>query len=155
MKYLGNAIALLLLAAVVFWLVQFKQTQSYGSFRFRLQEITQIAKNFVAVKKNNITMDMNPPRKAPITFIQIESELTGWMPQVFEKFTQADWDYFWQLVYEPIAVKEGRFKVKRYRNRAEIESMLRYRYSALTYLNAATWNELWGVAKVSWPNASE
>jgi hypothetical protein len=155
MRYLGNLIAIIVVVLLVFGAIKFKQSAAYDSFRFQLNEISRFIQNFISVRKHNITMEIKPSRKTPLTFIQIESELAVWMPQVFEKFTEADWDYFWKLIYEPIKIKKGRFTVKGYRTREEVESILRYKYYDLSFLNDATWSELWGVAKVSWQNARE
>lgn len=148
--YFGNIIAIVVVAGLVWGAIQFKENPSYYNARSKLQSITSEIKNFINVRKHNISMEMNPPRKAPLSFLEREGKLELWAEEIFGPFSEEDWHFFWSLIYEQISVKEGKYTVKRYRTRQEVESILRDEFSALSYLKDPEWSELWGVAGVGW-----
>jgi len=152
MKYLGNVIALVLVVALIFGAIEFKKSNTYRNLRFRLDNFIRDAKHFTAVKKHNISMEVNPPKTRRVSFLKQQAELGEWMPDLFFEFSDSDWTYFWNLIYEPIKDKQGRFTVKRYRTRAEVETTLSEKYNSFSFLNSNTWDEFWGVAGVQWSN---
>jgi len=151
MKYLVNIIAIIVIALLIWGAIEFKKSNTYYSFQRGLSNFSQRVKNFINVKKHNIGMDISPPRKVPLTFIDKEAALQEYLPEVFQKFDAQEWKEFWALIYTPIEEKQGRFTVKRYRTREEVESVLKDRYpNPLAYFRENYWYELWSIADVSW-----
>src|SRR3989338_11230413 len=148
MKYIYNFIAIGVVALLIFGVIKFKESQSYGAFRWHLDNLLHKSKSFIAAKKYNIKEELKPARKRPITFIQIEAELLNWAPQALGELTEQDWAALWDLVYNPVKVEEGGFKVYRYRSRQEVQDILRDRHSSLNALRDADWSEFWSIAKV-------
>jgi len=150
MKYFYNLIAIGLVVLLVFGVIKFKESRSYGTFRWHLDNFLSKSRRFVEVEKYNIKEELKPARKRPITFIQIEAELLNWAPQALGSLTEQDWAALWDLVYNPVRVEEGGFKVYRYRGRDEVQSILVDRHSSLGNLKEADWAQFWSIAKVSW-----
>ncbi|MBU1113420.1 MAG: hypothetical protein KKH93_06060 [Candidatus Omnitrophica bacterium] len=150
MKYFYNLLAIGVVAFLIWGAIQFKESSSYTTFRWHLGNFFSKTKNFIEVRKHNIKEELKPARKRPLTFIQIEAELTNWAPNALAGFTDADWAYLWELVYTPLKVSEGGYKVYRYRSRQEVQSILRDKHYSLSVLRDNDWVEFWSIAKVSW-----
>ena len=156
MKYITNFIAIGVVALLVYGAIKFKQSDAYFAMRWHVASFFQKTKNFVEIKKQNIREEIKPSRKRPLTFIQIQGELENWMPEVFQnQFTDSDWEMMWNLIYVPDKVNDGGFEVYRYKTRGEVQSILRYEHTNLSYLKDNDWWELWSIAKVSWSDESE
>lgn len=151
MKYFINIIAIIVVVLLVLGAIQFKSSDTYYYLKSRVEYFFQRAKNYVEVKKHNIGMETAPKRKAPLTFIVQEETLRRYIPHVFGKFDQQEWNEFWGLIYEPIKEKQGFFKVKRYRSKSEIESYLKNHYpDPFTRFRESNWYDFWNIANISW-----
>lgn len=151
MKYITNLIALGVVGLLIFGVIKFKESDAYVATRWHVSRFFKKGKDFIEVKKHNIREEMKPARKRPISFMQIQGELENWMPDVFlEKFSDADWDEMWDLIYTPDKVDDAGYTVYRYKTREEVESILRYKHLDLSRLKDNDWWELWNIAKVTW-----
>ena len=151
MKYVINIAAIIVFIFLVLWAIQFKESSAYHSFRGGLENLRQYAKNFIKARKHNISMEVSPKRKRPLTFIEHEEALRIYLPNIFEKFDSRQWRKFWDLIYEPIKEKQGSFTVKGYRTKEEIETHLKHEYpDPLGYFRQNHWFDFWSVAGVSW-----
>ena len=149
MKYFGNIIAILVIVGLVYGIINFKDSPAYYNTQVIFMRLTSGMRGFINRRKHNIGMEMNPTRRPPLTFIEIESALGLWAPEIFGPLTDEDWKECWDLIYGQIDIKQGRFTVKGYRSRQEIQSYLRYKYRNFSYLREPDWSELWGIARVS------
>ncbi|UCC95421.1 MAG: hypothetical protein JSW40_01395 [Candidatus Omnitrophota bacterium] len=151
MKYIVNIVAILLVVILVFAVIEFKDSSSYYALQKNFQRLLQPIQQFFKVKKHNISMEVSPERQPPLTFIEQEANLREFVPDVFGKFDERDWQQFWSLIYLPTTEKQGLLAVKRYRTKEEIEDYLRDRYPRpLSYFRGSDWDELWRWAKISW-----
>ena len=151
MKYIINIIAIVVIALLVFGAIEFKKSNAYYGLQRNIGNLTQTVKNYINVKKHNISMETAPPRQTPLTFIDKEAALEQYLPEVFASFSEQEWRSFWALVYVPIKEKQGKLTVKRYRTQEEVQSILKKRYSnPFSYFDSNYWYEFWSIADVSW-----
>ncbi len=128
MKYLVNLIALVILGFIIYGVIQFKDSDSFYELRQSTRQFTSKASEFIASRKQRMNMEMNPERKRPLTFIEKQQELQVFVPDVFDAFSDKDWDDFWNYIYEPVEDTSGTFATKKQRPKEEIEAYMRYRY---------------------------
>lgn len=128
MKYIINLIAIILLAAIVFGVIKFKDSDLYYDWKYKTKGLTKEVSEFVKARKQSVAMEISPERKRPLTFIDREEQLRIFVPTVFEGFSQQEWDNFWDYIYEPITDTSGKYPLKRQRTQEEIMSVLRNKY---------------------------
>lgn len=151
LRYLVNILAIVLLAMIVYGVIEFKKKNDTYPFEAKVRGICREFSKFLNTEKTNINMSMAPQRRRPLTFIQREEALRQHTPDLFANFSELEWGKFWALIYEPIDEKQGKLTVRRYRTREEVESILREKYSqTLGYFKESQWQEVWAAAKVSW-----
>jgi hypothetical protein len=84
-------------------------------------------------------------RRRPITTIDLEENLKVNLAVPFREFSEEDWDWFWELMYEKYP-KEGVgwLKRKRQLDRQEIESILtNYYYQPFGSFREEQWGIFW------------
>lgn len=151
MKYLLNLVALGVLVLIVLGLMKFKDSDTYYSWQHRAADITESATDFIKVRKHNIAIETSSQRKRPLTFIEQESMLESYMPDVFGRFNPRQWANFWSLIYDPISVGTGPFAKKDYRTKEQVEEILRGRYpNAFNFFQETHWHDFWSIARVRW-----
>ena len=149
MQYLVNGIAVLIVALIVFWAIQFTNTPLHSDLMYSIRHAFSGVGKFLETKKANIELETSPTRVAPVTFIAKESRLRTFLPTVFGNFESDDWGQFWALIYTPVEEKGG-FGAKRYRTKEEIESYLRNRYNdPFSYFKDEHWQSFWKIIDVN------
>jgi hypothetical protein len=152
LRYLVNILAIILVALVIYFVIEFKNKNDTFPFKERITGIYNEFLKFINIEKANMNISTTTPsRKIPLTFIRREEALRQFNPDLFANFSEREWGKFWALIYEPIDEKQGRFNVKRFRTRQEVENILTKRYpTILEYFKESQWQEVWTAAKISW-----
>jgi len=151
MRYVTNIIAILVVVGIVIGVIQYRQRSSTYPFEDTFKQAYKNLGKTLRAKEKEVLVSIVPDRKEPLTFITKETALRELVPEVFANFSEEEWKYFWGIIYNPIAIKQGKKTVKTYRSRDEIESMLRDRYSqVLGYYDDTKWFALWKAAGVDW-----
>lgn len=163
MRYVGTIIFLALIALLVFGAIQFKDHPYYNLYRTKATNLIQYIKQWIGVKKHNISMTYDLPspkeewmtgdqeaiasRKPPMSLLVVKTKLENFFPEKFTKeLDQSDWNYIFDLIYEPVYDQQGDFKVKRYLTRGEIEQELTYQYRfPFSYFQKKHWDYFWSV----------
>jgi|TARA_B100000315_G_C14584071_1_gene591989 hypothetical protein len=146
MKYLVNVVALVLVVLIVIGIIKFKDSDSYYAWQKKTERATKGVSDFMAVRKNNMEMEMSPERQRPLTFIEKEEKLKMFVPTVFDSFTDKSWKDFWNFIYDPVQDDEGALAAKRYREKSEVESYLRYRYpKPFSNFREDHWHYFWEI----------
>jgi len=151
MSFINVIFSLLLLAAIVFGLVKFKESDSYYSIQDKVEDITEGAGNFVKSRAHNIYVDFSRDRQRPLTLVDKESKLQEFLPQVFGyapigEFDQEAWNDFWNLIYDPVTEKnENGFMAKRYLSKEEIEQELKASYQIFNHFQRMHWDFFWEI----------
>ncbi|MCF7874072.1 MAG: hypothetical protein K9L84_03365 [Candidatus Omnitrophica bacterium] len=163
MRYLGTIIFIAVIALLVFGAIAFKDSPFYQTYRNKAENLIQYIKRWSQVKKHNIKMDYDipvpkeewmtgkkeviHPRKPPMSLLVAKTKLENFFPDQFVKtLNQDDWDYIFNLIYEPISDKQGDFTVKRYLTKAEIEQELVYQYKfPFSYFRDQHWDYFWKI----------
>ena len=148
--YFGNLVALILLAGLVYGAIKYKGSPLEGEVKVRFSGMTQGIQEFINVRKHNISMELDPPRKRPYSFLEREGKLELWAPDIFGEFSEQEWSFFWHLIYDQTDQRQNGHTVKRYYTRREVQNILRDNFSGLSYLKDPEWSELWSVAGVAW-----
>jgi hypothetical protein len=150
MKYIVNIIAIALVIVLVFLAIYLKNSGNYP-LNEQIRNFSKYFSQFINVVKHNVGMEISPLRKQNLTYIEREASLREYLPTVFGQFSDRDWQNFWALIYEPIQKKQGKFKVKTYRTKDEIEDYLREHYpNSFGYFQANHWFNFWSIARVNW-----
>lgn len=140
MKYLVNSLALLLVALIIFFAIQKKSIFSYKPTK----KLIDTTGAFVNATKHNLAMEVSPDRSPKITFIEKETYLRMFAPDLFSNFNEADWRNFWGIIYQPVKDKSGGFIIKRYRTKEEIMTILVARYpDPFSFLQKEHWDMFW------------
>ncbi|MFO8053367.1 MAG: hypothetical protein R6U54_05385 [Candidatus Omnitrophota bacterium] len=163
MRYLSTIIFLAIVALIVFGAIQFKDSPFYQTYRTKAENFIQYIKRWGQVKKHNIKMTYDVPspkeewmdneqevasdRKPPMSLLVTKTKLENFFPDQFvKKLDQSDWDYIFNLIYEPIYDQQGDFKVKRYLTQSEIERELIHSYEfPFSYFQKQHWDHFWNV----------
>ncbi len=163
MRYIGSIIFVAIIALFVFGAIEFKDSSSYHLYRARAENLIQYIKQWVRVKKHNIRMTYDVPspqeewmtgeqdatavRKLPMSLLVVKTKLENFFPDKFvRELDQSDWNYIFNLVYEPIYDQQGDFKVKRYLTQEEIEQELINSYSfPFSYFQKQHWDYFWSI----------
>jgi hypothetical protein len=146
MKYIGNIIAIIIVALLIWGVVQIKKGDRQYLFQEHIEGFFNQVKRFVGIKKQNIAMEVSPSRRRPITFIEKEETLRVFAPDLFGTFSPQDWTRFWGIFYDPIKEKQGLFTVKRYRTEEEIKSYLTEKYpNPFSYFQPVHWSYFWEI----------
>ncbi len=146
MKYIVNIIAIIIVALLIWGVIQVKERNTRYPFQDHIEGFFDQVKRFVGIKKQNIGMEISPSRRPPLTFIQKEQTLKLFAPNLFESFSPQDWQKFWAILYEPIEEKKGKFSVKRYRTEEEIKSYLIEEYpNPFSYFKPVHWGYFWEI----------
>jgi hypothetical protein len=147
MKYFLNfVLSFVIVFLIIIGAISFKKSHLYQSFREKLDNFYQYIAQFIEVKKHNLSMELSPPRKPPLTLIEKETQLRMFLPNFFGRFDREEWENFWALIYEPIEETQGAFKVKRYRTKEEIEDYLAYYYpQPFSYFRKQHWDYFWNI----------
>ena len=147
MKIFRYFIGVFVLAVLAFSVVQFKKTSSYSSLKYNLSEITNLIKYKLGIIGHNISTDVDPQRKIPLTLIVKQEKLKALSPDyVLGDFTPEEWHNFWELIYGYKEEGEGWPKAKVYRSKGEIEEELIYNYpDPFSYFKDRQWNYFWSV----------
>ena len=150
MRYIINVIAILVVAVVVSLVIYFKNNTTTYPFQGNVQRFLKETSKLITTKKKNISMDVAPSRKKKVTFIEKESILRQYIPWVFGEFSNADWQGFWGLIYDPIYDKDSKYGQKRYRTKDEIEGYLIERYSnPFSNFSSSQWHDFWNIVGVN------
>jgi hypothetical protein len=151
LRYMVNALAIILVVLIVYSVIEFKKKNNTYPFEERIAGVYKEFLKFLRVEKTNLNIIAAPSRKIPLTFIQREEALRQLNPELFANFSEREWAKFWLLIYEPIQEKQGKYTVKRFRTREEVQNILREKYSSVFgYFKEGQWQELWAAAKISW-----
>ncbi|MEI8349245.1 MAG: hypothetical protein WCI77_03735 [Candidatus Omnitrophota bacterium] len=151
MRYVLNIIAILIVVAITIGIIQYRQHSSTYPFEGTFKQAYKNLGKTLRAKEKEVLVSVSPDRKRALTFITKETALRELVPELFGTFDEQEWEYFWGLLYDPMAIKKGKKPVKTYRSRDEIESVLRDRYSeTLGYYDDAKWFALWKAAGVDW-----
>jgi hypothetical protein len=146
LKYFVNIIAIIIVILLIWGIVQIKEKDKPYPFKGRIERFFDQVKQFVKIKKHNINMETSPPRRRPLTFIKKEETLRLFAPDPFEEFGPDDWRFFWDIFYEPIKEKQGKFMVKRYRTEEEIKIYLTEEYpNPFSYFKPVHWSYFWEI----------
>ena len=146
MKYLINIIAILAMVFLVFGAIKFKDTDPYYRLKAKVRNVTRYLEDFMKAKKHNLSQTMDPERKTPLTFIDKETELELFLPDIFERFKPKDWESFWEVIYDPVEKKEGRFKVKKHRTKKELTKYFKSKYGgAFLIFDSGHWSYFWQI----------
>jgi hypothetical protein len=148
MQYVVNGIAVLIVALIVFWAIQFSNSPVHGDIMHSVRHAFDGVGKFIDTKKRNIILETSPTRNAPVTFIAKESQLRNFLPTVFGKFSSEEWSQFWALFYAPVEEK-GAYGAKRYRTKEEIESYLKNTYyDPFSYFKDQHWQSFWSIIDI-------
>ena len=142
MKYLMNLLALIILAGVVFGVIQLRQTKQYSRIARKGASVKESIGQFFKAKEHNIRLETGGgTRKRPLTFIEQQESLIEMAPNVFADYGDRQWNQFWDYVYNPVRRKEGSYTVKRYRSKEEITEFLIEAYpDPFSYFQADHWD---------------
>lgn len=143
MKYFINLIAIILIVAFTFWILNSSNSPNIVRARMKIGEYMDNVKEYLKIKKHNINIiyDRRSKRYSrPLVTVGRESLLKRYLPDVFKNFSRKDWDEFWSLIYEPVDEEQGKYIVKRYLTREEIKDILKSRFVVFSYLSDAYWN---------------
>ncbi|MCM8831564.1 MAG: hypothetical protein NC918_05190 [Candidatus Omnitrophica bacterium] len=157
MRYIANIISILLIAFLVFSMIQIKNRSLDSHFGLKMKNFLQEFSNFFKVQKQNIAVETFPQKKKALTLIEKETALRMFAPATFGNFTEADWQDFWSIIYEPIKDKQGKFTIKRHRTKEEIEAELVSRYpNPFSFLRAEHWRMFWyDILNINWVDEEE
>ncbi len=110
---------------------------------------------FLNIQKENLLLEVSPPRCKKLTMIETESWLRQFSPEPFMDFNDNDWDEFWKIFYAPVETKEDKFIRRRMRTKEEIEVALMERYpQPFRYLDDNYWKIFWDhILNVRWDEA--
>ena len=144
-KYIGNIIALAVVAGLIFGAIHFKKTDFYQSFKEKTTIPIEKVKEGVEVFKHNLEVERDSERQRPFNTVEIESKLRGSSSKVFGPFERGDWNEFWNIIFTPIGEKQGSYIVKRYRTKEEVEKYCRDNFENFDELGSGDWEYLWGV----------
>lgn len=151
MRYIVNAIAIILVIAIVIGVIQYRKNSSTYPFEDSFKKAYKNFGKALQAKEEEIIVSFSPERKWPLTFITKETALRELVPEVFSTFSEQDWGYFWGIIYNPNIIRKGTKEVKVYHSREEVESILRDRYSEhLGYYTDDKWFALWKAAGIDW-----
>lgn len=142
MKFFVSFLSLCVIGALIFGLIFFKKS---SFFQENQGGVFQNIKEFMAVKKHNLFFAQRQP---PISFVEKEAKLSEFLPQVFGQFDSGEWRDFWALFYEPMEVEKGKYKVKKYRSKADIEEYLTMNYeNPFSFFKPEHWAYFWEIVK--------
>lgn len=175
MRYIGSIIFVAIIALFVFGAIEFKDSSLYHIYKTKSTNLIQYIKQWIDVKKHNMRVTYHlptpkekwmvnkesvsdaqwqinedeyiPGRTPPLTLLVVKTKLENFFPERFVKeLDQDDWDYIFDLIYEPIEEKQGDFMVKRYLTQKEIEQELIYQYKfPFSYFKDQHWNYFWQI----------
>ncbi len=146
MKIFKAVIGVVILVALAWGIINFKKIGDVGFIKSTLGKIFGFVEEGTETFKHNLSFTVSPERKRPLSFATREAKLANFIPSVFGQFSPAQWEEFWNLVFEPIEVKEGRYMKKRYRTKEEIESYLKYNYSnPFSRFGKMHWDYFWSI----------
>ncbi|MCM8787791.1 MAG: hypothetical protein NC935_07075 [Candidatus Omnitrophica bacterium] len=152
MKYIVNIAAILIIVFLVFLLIHVKTSALDNKFGLKIKNFFQQIFTFFKIQKQNIGIEISPQKTRTLTFIEKETYLRMFAPATFGNFTDRDWQEFWSIIYEPIGDKQGKFTVKRYRTKDEIEAELINRYpNPFAFLRGEHWRMFWNdILNINW-----
>lgn len=140
MKYLINIIAIILIVVLSLFIINLPNTSFGKNIRYGLEKyVVEPVKKFFRISQHNIEVVSNPPRKRPLSTIQREALLEQYLPNVFGKFSRQDWDKFWDLIYEPVDVKQGEYVIKHYLTEDEIKNILIDNFLIFSFFKDKEW----------------
>ena len=91
MKYIINVIVIILLVALVFWVIDYKQSSSrHFTYPFFAKFVKQ-AKKYIAAKKHNVSLELAPTKRKKLK-IAAEHSLAEYFPELFKDFNFQEWD---------------------------------------------------------------
>jgi hypothetical protein len=137
-----------LVVGLVFMAIHFKNSPAYDGYTRGVGKVGQFLRDFVQAKKHNMEYEFREDldRRRPITMIKKETLLREFIPEVFANFGEDDWKYFWDLIYKPVAKKDGLFKKKQLRTRDEIQQILMRMFpQPFTYMTGEHWRYFWDI----------
>jgi len=144
MKYAINVIVILLIAFGVWSLIKFKSSDSYDSFKEKVDKTLGKTGDFIKAKKESISVELKPERERPLTFIGREATLKQFKPVIFDQFEIHDWRKFWNVIYEPVRDK-SEFGKKYFRTKDEIASYFISEYEHFSYFSEGDWSRFWQI----------
>ena len=153
MKYVTYALSLILIILMVVGGTVYKKSPSFLSFQERLEYAYQYITNYIGITKHNLSFDYDPVRRRPLSFLERETKIQSAFladREPYVDFSQEEWNDFWRnlwgLIFDPIAEKEGKFTVKRYRTIDEIEGYLIFTYpDPFERLSRQHWDYFWSI----------
>jgi hypothetical protein len=149
MKYIVNIVAIIGIFVLVIFAINFKNSSGELPFSANFRSFSREVSKFLKIQHQNIMMGLKPPRKAKLTYIDKESMLREYVPDVFGKFSDTEWNRFWSVIYKPIEVRQGRYTVKRQRTREEIQKYLTDYYpNPFGMFSENNWDDFWGMLNI-------
>lgn len=146
MKYFKNLIGIVVVIVLALGIVNFHKIKRLTSLRATVGSWFGATKQRVDVFKRNLSFTFAPERKPPLSFLSKEAKLSHLAKNVFGRFSPAQWDNFWNLIYDPIEEKQGNSMVKRYRTQEEVERYLEHNYSKpFFYFEKEHWDYFWSI----------
>lgn len=143
---ISTLITLLIIYVVIMSVIEFKKSPRYSNLENKVQQSVKYAKDFSEITQQNIGIDFDPPRKPPLSFLEKETKLGNFIPQIFNNFSLDDWQDFWAVIYNPIKEKKGSFTVKRYRTEKEIEEYFKSKYpDPFAKMQKEHWDYFWKI----------
>ena len=146
MKLFGFILTCLILGVLIYGAIEFKEAPRYNIWKEKATNVKDYLESLVKNFKHNLSFDFSPQRKRPLSFSEQESRLADFLPQVFGGFSLAQWEEFWNYIYQPLEVTEGKLKTKRYRTQEEIQDQLKELYpNPFSYFQAQHWSYFWEI----------
>ncbi len=145
MRFFKSLIGLTIVLFLIIGAVKFKNSSLYEISRQNFSNLIEFLKIKLKILKYNISEDISPSRKAPLTFLKKEEKLKLFLPDVFGSFSPQDWREFWDLIYGRKKVGEGLIKQKVYRTKEEIEDYLIYNYPIFSRFQPQHWDYFWSI----------
>ena len=146
MKLFKSLLGIFVIFILVLSTSQFKHSSLYQYLTQNTTNLLEFVKYKLRIVKQNVSEEMNPQRKRPLSLMRHEDKLTMFAPQTFKEFTRYDWDEFWDLIFGHKEVGEGLIKQKVQRDREEIEEHLGTYYpNPFFNFNQQRWDQFWSI----------
>lgn len=163
MKYIISVLFFTFLVFITISFINLRGSPYLEEIGARASNAIEYIKQWVQVKRHNIRMthdlsrfrgpwqdkseDDIVRRRPPVSLMLARVNLEQFLPSDFVKsLSQEDWDYIFDLIYEPVGEKTGDFTVKRYLTREEIEIELTSQfYYPFSHFQNQHWDRFWSV----------
>lgn len=159
MKYVVNIICILLVVFLVFSIINLKNKvlTSDSPTVLKIKNLWQQVLVFFKIQKQNVSVEITPPKNRPLTMIEKETYLRMFAPDTFGKFSDEEWKEFWKIIYGPTEEKQGKFKLKRYKSKDEIEAELIQKYpNPFAFMRREHWKIFWqDILNIIWVDEEE